>query len=135
MQYHVLPITKETLLQGFEDVVDPADPLACEPEFDPSFMHCSELIPSAPDGWHSDGTTTTTDTSCVYLWFNSFLIFTYFFSGNNVLTYKTTTTNTSPETGDDLVFNYTQNAAVAPTTTVNVNAACANIFSIHSLSS
>ncbi|KAJ6556321.1 Fungalysin metallopeptidase-domain-containing protein [Mycena capillaripes] len=100
--YHVLPITKETLLQGFEDVVDPADPLA------------------SPDGWHSDGTTTTTDTS-----------------GNNVLTYKTTTTNTSPETGTGLVFNYTQDATVAPTTTVNVNAARVNNFylvnSIHDI--
>ncbi|KAJ7194480.1 Fungalysin metallopeptidase-domain-containing protein [Mycena haematopus] len=27
-QYRVLPITKETLLDGFEDVVDPADPVA-----------------------------------------------------------------------------------------------------------
>ncbi|KAJ7352052.1 Fungalysin metallopeptidase-domain-containing protein [Mycena albidolilacea] len=91
--YHVLPITKETLLQGFEDVVDPAD------------------LKASPDGWHSDGTTNTTDTS-----------------GNNVLTYKTTTTNTSPETGTDLVFSYIQDPTVAPTTTVNVNAARVNNF-------
>jgi extracellular elastinolytic metalloproteinase len=49
-------------------------------------------------------------------------------SGNNVLTYKTTTTNTSPETGTDLVFSYIQDPTVAPTTTVNVNAARVNNF-------
>ncbi|KAJ7787680.1 hypothetical protein B0H14DRAFT_3579403 [Mycena olivaceomarginata] len=43
----------ETLLQGFEDIVDPAD-----------------LKAASPDGWHSDGTTNTTETF-----------------GNNVLTY------------------------------------------------
>ncbi|KAF7375384.1 Extracellular metalloproteinase mep [Mycena sanguinolenta] len=100
--YRVLPITAETLLDGFEDVVDPAD-----------------LITS-PDGWHSDGTTNTTDTS-----------------GNNVLTYKTTTTNTSPETDADLVFEYTQDPTVSPTTAVNVNAARVNNFylvnSIHDI--
>ncbi|KAJ7603881.1 hypothetical protein DFH06DRAFT_1310814 [Mycena polygramma] len=55
--YHALPITKETLLDGFEDIEDPAD------------------VKASPFGWHSDGTTNTTDTS-----------------GNNVLTYKTSTT-------------------------------------------
>jgi hypothetical protein len=63
MQYHVLPITKETLLQGFEDVVDPADVEACAFWF-PKFL---SLLNSflAPFGWHSDGTATinTTDTS------------------------------------------------------------------------
>ena len=44
-QYRVLPITKETLLEGFENLVDPQNPAA------------------SPDGWHSDGTTTTTTTS------------------------------------------------------------------------
>ncbi|KAI0047320.1 hypothetical protein FA95DRAFT_1268515 [Auriscalpium vulgare] len=43
--YHVLPISKETLLQGFEDLVDPQDPEA------------------SPDGWHSDGTTANTTTT------------------------------------------------------------------------
>jgi extracellular elastinolytic metalloproteinase len=60
-----------------------------------------------------------------------------FRSGNNVLTYKTSTTNTSPETDVGLVFNYTQDPTVAPTTTVNVNAARVNNFylvnSIHDL--
>ncbi|KAJ7663453.1 Fungalysin metallopeptidase-domain-containing protein [Mycena rosella] len=100
--YLVLPITKETLLEGFETVVDPADPLA------------------SPDGWHSDGTTNTTDTS-----------------GNNVLTYKTSTTNTTPESDDGLVFSYPQSASTAPTTTANVNAARVNNFylcnSIHDI--
>ncbi|KAJ7463307.1 Fungalysin metallopeptidase-domain-containing protein [Mycena latifolia] len=100
--YLVLPITKETLLEGFETVVDPADPLA------------------SPDGWHSDGTTNTTATA-----------------GNNVLTYKTSTTNTTPESDDDLVFEYPQDATTAPTTTANVNAARVNNFylvnSIHDI--
>ncbi|KAJ7097447.1 Fungalysin metallopeptidase-domain-containing protein [Mycena epipterygia] len=100
--YLVLPITKETLLEGFETVVDPADPLA------------------SPDGWHSDGTTNTTDTS-----------------GNNVLTYKTSTTSTTTESDTGLVFAYPQSATTAPTTTANVNAARVNNFylvnSIHDI--
>ncbi|KAJ7676842.1 Fungalysin metallopeptidase-domain-containing protein [Mycena polygramma] len=100
--YHALPITKETLLEGFEDIVDPAD------------------VKASPFGWHSDGTTNTTDTS-----------------GNNVLTYKTSTTNTSPQTAAGPVFKYIQDPTVAPTTTVNVNAARVNNFylvnSIHDL--
>ncbi|PSS38032.1 hypothetical protein PHLCEN_2v117 [Hermanssonia centrifuga] len=43
--YRVLPITKETLPEGFELLVDPQDTTA------------------SPDGWHSDGTTTTTTTA------------------------------------------------------------------------
>ena len=45
MQYYVLPITKEIPTEGFETLTDPED------------------ATSSPDGWHSDGTTTTTDTS------------------------------------------------------------------------
>lgn len=48
-QYRVLPITKETLPEGFETLTDPQDPNA------------------SPDGWHSDGTTTTTTTSYAIL--------------------------------------------------------------------
>ncbi|KAH9850436.1 Fungalysin metallopeptidase-domain-containing protein [Lenzites betulinus] len=43
--YRVLPITKETLPEGFEVLTDPQNPAA------------------SPDGWHSDGTTTTTTTA------------------------------------------------------------------------
>ncbi|KAI0641703.1 Fungalysin metallopeptidase-domain-containing protein [Trametes meyenii] len=44
--YRVLPITKETLLEGFEVLTDPQN------------------IAASPNGWHSiDGVTTTTDTS------------------------------------------------------------------------
>ncbi|TBU26937.1 Fungalysin metallopeptidase-domain-containing protein [Dichomitus squalens] len=43
--YLVLPITKETLLEGFEVLTDPQNPAA------------------SPDGWHSDGTTNTTSTA------------------------------------------------------------------------
>ncbi|KAI0069746.1 hypothetical protein K474DRAFT_992389 [Panus rudis PR-1116 ss-1] len=43
--YRVLPITKEVLTQGFENLTDPQDTTA------------------SPQGWHSDGTTTTTTTA------------------------------------------------------------------------
>ncbi|KAI0739678.1 Fungalysin metallopeptidase-domain-containing protein [Daedaleopsis nitida] len=43
--YRVLPITKEILTEGFENLIDPQNPAA------------------SPDGWHSDGTTTTTTTA------------------------------------------------------------------------
>ena len=46
-QYRVLPITKETIPEGFENLTDPQNPAA------------------SPNGWHSDGTTTTTTTACV----------------------------------------------------------------------
>ncbi|KAJ7723080.1 Fungalysin metallopeptidase-domain-containing protein [Mycena metata] len=93
--YLVLPIHKETILDGFETLVDPED------------------LKASPLGWHSDGTTNTTDTS-----------------GNNALTYKTSTTNTTPESGTGLVFSYPQSATTAPTTTANVNAARVNNFYI-----
>ncbi|KAJ7093323.1 Fungalysin metallopeptidase-domain-containing protein [Mycena belliarum] len=91
--YLVLPITKETILDGFETVVDPAD------------------LAASPNGWHSDGTTTTTSTA-----------------GNNALTYKSSTSNTTPQSGTGLVFNYPQSATTSPTTTANVNAARVNNF-------
>ncbi|KAJ6628602.1 Fungalysin metallopeptidase-domain-containing protein [Mycena sp. CBHHK59/15] len=79
-----------------------------------------EDLIASPDGWHSDGTTNTTSTA-----------------GNNVLTYKTSTSNTTPESVDGLVFNYPQDPTTAPTTTANVNAARVNNFylvnSIHDI--
>ncbi|KAJ7133812.1 Fungalysin metallopeptidase-domain-containing protein [Mycena filopes] len=93
--YLVLPMSKETLTQGFETLVDPQDTKA------------------SPLGWHSDGTTNHTSTS-----------------GNNALTYKTSSTSTTPESAAGLVFNYPQKATTAPTTTANVNAARVNNFYI-----
>ncbi|CAL1708409.1 unnamed protein product [Somion occarium] len=43
--YRVLPINKEVLTEGFENLTDPQDTIA------------------SPQGWHSDGTTTTTTTA------------------------------------------------------------------------
>jgi hypothetical protein len=40
-QYLVLPITKKTLLEGFEERVNPHDPIA------------------SPKGWHGEDSTTT----------------------------------------------------------------------------
>ncbi|KAF7372721.1 Extracellular metalloproteinase mep [Mycena sanguinolenta] len=68
---------------------------------------------SSPDGWHSDGTTNTTTTA-----------------GNNAISFKGAQTATTTESAAGLVFNYPQNAATAPTTTANVDAARVNAFYI-----
>lgn len=44
-QYRVLPIQKETLPEGFQVLTDPQD------------------VTASPQGWHSDGTTSTTTTA------------------------------------------------------------------------
>ena len=44
-QYRVLPIQKEILTEGFEVLTNPQDTVA------------------SPNGWHSDGTTSTTTTA------------------------------------------------------------------------
>ncbi|KAJ7464297.1 Fungalysin metallopeptidase-domain-containing protein [Mycena galericulata] len=66
---------------------------------------------ASPDGWHSDGTTNTTTTA-----------------GNNVLTYKTSTTSTTKESAAGLVFNYPQDATTSPTKAGNVDASRVNNF-------
>ncbi|KAI0641708.1 Fungalysin metallopeptidase-domain-containing protein [Trametes meyenii] len=93
--YRVLPITKETLLEGFEVLTDPQN------------------LAASPDGWHSDGTTTTTDTS-----------------GNNVITFKGPQTNTSQETSSGDNFIFVQDADVPPTVQANIDAARTNTFYI-----
>ena len=45
IQYRVLPITKQNVLQGFETLTNPQN------------------LASSPFGWHSDGRTNTTNTS------------------------------------------------------------------------
>ncbi|KAF9008256.1 Fungalysin metallopeptidase-domain-containing protein [Cyathus striatus] len=101
--YKVLPLTKEYLTQGFETLTDPQDTTA------------------SPQGWHSDGTTSTTTTA-----------------GNNVIAYKSSTSGTTSQSSATLNFVYTQNPSNAPTTTDNINAARVNAFyivnSIHDLS-
>ena len=101
-QYRVLPITKETLLEGFENLVDPQNPAA------------------SPDGWHSDGTTSTTTTS-----------------GNNIIAYKGSTTSLTSQSSSGLVFNYPASLTTSPTTTANVHAGRVNAFyvgnSIHDI--
>jgi len=49
-------------------------------------------------------------------------------SGNNALAYKTTTTATSSSTSENLDFIYVQDASLAPTAQVNVDAARVNAF-------
>ncbi|KAF5346158.1 hypothetical protein D9758_009961 [Tetrapyrgos nigripes] len=91
--YLVLPITKETLTQGFETLTDPQN------------------TASSPQGWHSTGTTTTTDTS-----------------GNNVIAFKGSQSATTKQSSSGLNFIFTQNPNAAPTTAVNVDAARVNGF-------
>ncbi|KAF8649625.1 hypothetical protein AX16_005714 [Volvariella volvacea WC 439] len=91
--YRVLPIPKNAYPDGVETVVDPEDTL------------------SSPFGWHSDGTTSTTDTS-----------------GNNVVSYKTSISNTATQTGAGPTFNYTYSDALAPAVQSNLDAARVNAF-------
>lgn len=66
---------------------------------------------SSPFGWHSDGTTSTTVTA-----------------GNNVITYKGSTSGTASQSSSGLNFIYTQNPNQAPTASANLNAAKVNAF-------
>ncbi|TFK49223.1 hypothetical protein OE88DRAFT_1713503 [Heliocybe sulcata] len=66
---------------------------------------------SSPFGWHSDGTTSTTVTA-----------------GNNVITYKGSTSSTASQSSSGLNFVYTQNPNQAPTAAANLNAAKVNAF-------
>lgn len=96
----MLPITKKDPRDGFETRVDPQDALA------------------SPSGWHSTGTTNTTNTS-----------------GNNVITYKSS--QTSLTTSSTLNFNFPFDSAQGPTGGVNLDAARTNAFyvinSIHDI--
>lgn len=48
--------------------------------------------------------------------------------GNNVISYKTSTTGTTAQSATGLVFNYTYDDTLAPTVTANLNAARVNAF-------
>ncbi|KAF9261307.1 hypothetical protein L218DRAFT_1046845 [Marasmius fiardii PR-910] len=91
--YRVLPNTKEVLTQGLELLTDPQNSA------------------SSPSGWHSDGTTTTTDTS-----------------GNNVVAYIGDSTNTTSQSSDGLVFDYTYDTSKEPGDDPNPDAARTNAF-------
>ncbi|KAJ7918189.1 Fungalysin metallopeptidase-domain-containing protein [Mycena leptocephala] len=70
-----------------------------------------ENLNASPKGWHWTGTKDSTTTT-----------------GNNAITYKGTTSGVTTQSSSGLVFNYPQNAAKAPTTTANVDAARVNNF-------
>ncbi|KAL0957837.1 hypothetical protein HGRIS_000022 [Hohenbuehelia grisea] len=91
--YRVLPITEEIPTQGFSTLTDPAD------------------TTSSPDGWHSDGTTSTTTTA-----------------GNNAIAFKGTQTSVTSQSSANLNFVFTQDASAAPTTQSNLDAARTNAF-------
>jgi extracellular elastinolytic metalloproteinase len=52
----------------------------------------------------------------------------WYCSGNNVITYKGTTSGVTTESAANQVFNFPQKATTAPTTTANVDAARVNNF-------
>ncbi|KAI3595093.1 putative extracellular elastinolytic metalloproteinase precursor [Moniliophthora roreri] len=90
--YRVLPFQEELLTQGFQVLTDPQD------------------LTVSPEGWHSDGTTSTT--------------------GNNAISFKGAQTATTSQSSPGLNFIFVQNPDVAPTTQVNVDAARVNTFYI-----
>ncbi|KAH9911363.1 Fungalysin metallopeptidase-domain-containing protein [Epithele typhae] len=101
--YLVLPIQKEVLTEGFETLTNPQNTAA------------------SPDGWHSTGSTTTTDTD-----------------GNNAVSFKGAQTSTTQQSSATDNFVFTQNPNAAPTTQANLDAARTNAFyivnSIHDIS-
>ncbi|KAJ7300545.1 Fungalysin metallopeptidase-domain-containing protein [Mycena albidolilacea] len=94
--YLLLPTQKEILTPEFQTLFDPQPTLG-----------------AFPDGWHSDGTTTTMATG-----------------GNNGISFKGAQTATTAQSAAGLVFKYPQSATTAPTTTANINAARVNAFHI-----
>ena len=92
-QYLVLPIQREIPTEGFETLTDPFDPTA------------------SPEGWHSDGTTSTTTTA-----------------GNNAIAFRSSQSSVTSQSSSDLVFDYPVNFSAAPTTSANINAARTNAF-------
>ncbi|KAF8756819.1 Fungalysin metallopeptidase (M36) [Rhizoctonia solani] len=66
---------------------------------------------SSPNGWHQYGTTSTTSTS-----------------GNNVISYKSSTSGTTSQSSATNNYNYVFNSAVSPSTSPNVDAARVNAF-------
>ncbi|CAG7847124.1 Extracellular metalloproteinase MEP; AltName: Full=Elastinolytic metalloproteinase MEP; AltName: Full=Fungalysin MEP; Flags: Precursor [Serendipita indica DSM 11827] len=68
---------------------------------------------ASPNGWHQVGSTVSTDTS-----------------GNNVISYKGSTTGTTKQSASGQVFNYKYDTSVGPTSGSNVDAARVNAFFI-----
>ncbi|KDN49853.1 hypothetical protein RSAG8_01918, partial [Rhizoctonia solani AG-8 WAC10335] len=66
---------------------------------------------ASPNGWHQYGTTTTTATS-----------------GNNVIAYKGSTTDTTSQSSDGNHYNYVFDPSAAPATSPNLDAARVNAF-------
>ncbi|KAK7038840.1 hypothetical protein VNI00_010470 [Paramarasmius palmivorus] len=93
--YKVLPIWKETPPEGLETLTDP------------------QLTAASPQGWHSDGTTSTTVTA-----------------GNNVIAFKSSQSSTTSQSSSSLNFVYTYDSTVAPTSGQNLDAARTNAFYI-----
>ena len=85
----------QDVTKGYNNYADPADTGA------------------SPNGWHTVGSTTSTDTS-----------------GNNVVSYKGSVTGTTQQSSSGQVFNYKYDTSVGPTSGQNVDAARVNTFFI-----
>ncbi|KIM34310.1 hypothetical protein M408DRAFT_93800 [Serendipita vermifera MAFF 305830] len=88
------PVVQD-VTKGYKTFTNPADTLA------------------SPNGWHTIGSTTSTDTS-----------------GNNVISYKGSTSATTQQSAANQVFNYNYDTSVGPTSGSNVDAARVNTFFI-----
>ncbi|CAE6377925.1 unnamed protein product [Rhizoctonia solani] len=104
--YRVVPLNVQDPTKGYSVQTNPEDGVA------------------SPKGWHTTGSTTTSNTS-----------------GNNVISYKAFfligTSGTSSQSSATNNYDYAYNSAVSPTTSPNVDAARVNAFyvgnSIHDL--
>ncbi|QRV93969.1 extracellular metalloproteinase MEP [Ceratobasidium sp. AG-Ba] len=88
--YHVVPLGKQDITQGYSTVSNPADTTA------------------SPSGWHT-GTTT---------------------AGNNVISYKSSTSGVTSQSSATNNYEYVLNTAASPATSPNVDAARVNSFYI-----
>ncbi|CAE7145092.1 unnamed protein product [Rhizoctonia solani] len=94
-KYRVVPFTSVDPDDGFQVLTDPQDTTA------------------SPNGWHQDGTTTSTVTS-----------------GNNAIVYKGSNSNTTSQSSATNNYDYTFDPAAAPADGPNVDVARVNAFYI-----
>lgn len=107
--YIAVDPTAQDVTKGYKTFTDPADTAA------------------SPKGWHTIGTTVSTDTSGELRVTLSPFILTYR-QGNNVISYKSSQSATTKQSATNQVFNYSYDTSVSPTSGSNVDAARVNTF-------
>lgn len=106
--YQAVDPRVQDVTQGYEIFTDPADTY------------------SSPNGWHTIGSTSTTDTSGMLGVFDPILLMTPV--GNNVISYKGSQSSTTQQSSSGLNFRYTYDTSVSPTSGQNIDAARVNTF-------